>query len=193
MGILWNSLRDGEIDCTGSDHVDWGMSRAEMDKGNVWETSSGFPSRVEALLPVLLTEGVHKGRITLERLVEACCESPARVFGIYPKKGVISVGSDADFVFVDLDRTRRVTQEMIHSSAGWSIWEGQGAQGLADDDHPSRQRDHGMARGRAAGQDRGRTTRTVYSPETRPAVVSRVKDRREGEGTRRWKSGIWKD
>ncbi len=129
MGILWDSLRDGEIDCIGSDHVDWGMSRAEMDKGNVWETSSGFPSRVEALLPVLLTEGVHKGRISLERLVEVCCESPARVFGIYPKKGAISVGSDADFVIVDLDRTRRVTPEMIHSSAGWSVWEGKELKG----------------------------------------------------------------
>ena len=129
MGILWDSLRDAEIDCIGSDHVDWGMSRAQMDKGNVWETSSGFPSRVEALLPVLLTEGVHKGRISLERLVEVCCESPARVFGIYPKKGAISVGSDADFVIVDLDRTRRVAPEMIHSSAGWSIWEGKELKG----------------------------------------------------------------
>ena len=184
MGILWDSLRDAEIDCIGSDHVDWGMSRAQMDKGNVWETSSGFPSRVEALLPVLLTEGVHKGRISLERLVEACCESPARVFGIYPKKAAISVGSDADFVIVDLDRTMRVAPEMIHSSAGCVHMGRQGAQGLADDDHPSRQRDHGMARGRAAGQDRGRTTRTVYPPEARPAVVSCVRHHTSWEDER---------
>jgi len=121
---LWEALRAGHIDCIGTDHVDWGMSREQMDKGNVWETSSGFPSRVEAYLPVMLTEGVHKGRISLEKLVQLCSENPARIFGIYPKKGAISIGSDADFVIVDLQRTMKVSRDMIYSSAGWSIWEG---------------------------------------------------------------------
>ncbi len=124
MKYLWESLRAGIVDCIGSDHVDWGMSREQMDKGNVWETISGFPSRVESLLPVMLTEGVNKGRITLERLVEICCENPARAFGIYPKKGTITVGSDADLVIVDLQRTIKVSRDMIHSSPGWSLWEG---------------------------------------------------------------------
>jgi dihydropyrimidinase/dihydroorotase len=124
MARLWEAVRAGHIDCIGTDHVDWGMSREKMDKGNVWETSSGFPSRVEALLPVMLTEGVHKGRISLEKLVEICCENPARIFGLYPKKGAISVGSDADMVLVDLHRTMTVSRDMIYSSAGWSIWEG---------------------------------------------------------------------
>jgi dihydropyrimidinase/dihydroorotase len=124
MAQLWEALQAGHIDCIGTDHVDWGMSRAEMDKGNVWETSSGFPSRVESYLPVMLTEGVHKGRISLEKLVQLCCENPAKIFGLYPKKGAISIGSDADFVIVDLERTMKVTGDMIYSSAGWSIWEG---------------------------------------------------------------------
>ena len=126
---LWEALRAGHIDCIGTDHVDWGMSREKMDKGNVWETISGFPSRVEALLPVMLTEGVHKGRITLEKLVKACSENPARIFGLYPKKGTISVGSDADLVLVDLNRTMKVSRDMIYSSAGWSIWEGKELKG----------------------------------------------------------------
>lgn len=126
---LWKALQAGHIDCVGSDHVDWGMSREQMDKGNVWETSSGFPSRVEALLPVLLTEGVHRGRLTLQRLVQMCCENPARAFGIYPKKGALGIGSDADLVVVDLDRKMRVGKEMIYSSAGWSIWEGKELRG----------------------------------------------------------------
>jgi len=129
MAYLWEALRAGDLDCIGTDHVDWGMTRAQMDKGNVWETSSGFPSRVEAYLPVMLTEGVHKGRISLERLVEVCCENPARIFGIYPKKGTISVGSDADLVLVDLQRAMKVSRDMIYSSAGWSIWEGQELKG----------------------------------------------------------------
>lgn len=124
MGQLWQALQAGHIDCIGTDHVDWGMSREQMDKGNVWETSSGFPSRVESYLPVMLTEGVHKGRITLEKLVQLCSENPAKIFGIYPKKGTISVGSDADFVVVDLQRSVKVKRDMVYSSAGWSIWEG---------------------------------------------------------------------
>lgn len=129
MVQLWEALRAGHIDCIGTDHVDWGMSREQMDKGNVWETSSGFPSRVEAYLPVMLTEGVHKGRISLEKLVQVCCENPARIFGLYPKKGAIAVGSDADFVVVDLNRTMKVHRDMIYSSAGWSIWEGKELKG----------------------------------------------------------------
>ncbi len=129
MARLWEALRAGHIDCIGTDHVDWGMSRDQMDKGNVWETSSGFPSRVEAYLPVMLTEGVHKGKISLEKLVQVCCENPARIFGLYPKKGAIGIGSDADLVIVDLDRTAKVTQNMIYSSAGWSIWEGKELKG----------------------------------------------------------------
>ncbi|HEV8343049.1 MAG TPA: amidohydrolase family protein [Candidatus Binatia bacterium] len=126
---LWEALIAGHIDCIGTDHVDWGMSREQMDKGNVWETSSGFPSRVEAYLPVMLTEGFHKGRISLEKLVEVCCENPARIFGLYPKKGAVAVGSDADLVIVDVNRTMRVSRNMIHSSAGWSIWEGKELKG----------------------------------------------------------------
>ena len=80
-------------------------------------------------MPVMLTEGVHKHRISLEKLVEICCENPARIFGIYPKKGTISVGSDADLVVVDLERAMRVRKDMIYSSAGWSIWEGQELKG----------------------------------------------------------------
>lgn len=95
----------------------------------MWETSSGFPSRVESYLPVMLTEGVHQGRISLEKLVQLCCENSARIFGLYPKKGVISIGSDADLVIVDLQRAAKVTRDMIYSSAGWSIWEGKELKG----------------------------------------------------------------
>ena len=134
----------------GTDHVDWGMPREQMDKGNVWETSSGFPSRVEAYLPVMLTEGVHKNRISLEKLVEVCCENPARIFGIYPKKGTISVGSDADLVLVDLQRAMKVQRDMIYSSAGLVHMGRARAQRLARDDDASGPGHHGMAGGRAA-------------------------------------------
>ena len=73
---------------------------------------------------IMLSEGVNKGRITLQRFVEVCCQNPAKIFGLYPQKGAIALGSDGDLVIVDLERRRTVTRDMINSSTGWSIYEG---------------------------------------------------------------------
>jgi len=128
--VLWQALADGRIDAVGSDHTNANKSRKEMEvAGDIWATKTGFPSRGEAALPVMLNDGVNRGRISLQRLVEVCCENPARIFGIYPKKGVIATGSDADLVAVDLNRKVTVTNEMIHSSAGWTLWEGREMKG----------------------------------------------------------------
>ncbi len=122
---VWAGLRDGVVDLVGSDHVVAHGKRAEMMAEGVWSRKkSGFPSRVEMLLPIMLHEGVNKGRISLERLVEVCCANPAKIFRLYPKKGVIAPGSDADLVVVDLDKEVVVRDEMIHSRPGWSLLTG---------------------------------------------------------------------
>ena len=122
---MWHALRDGLVDAVGSDHVNYGKSREEMEvKGDVWQTQSGFPSRVEALLPIMLSEGVNKGRITLQRLVEVCCANPAKIFGLYPQKGALTLGSDADLVVVDLEKQCRFSNDMVFCGAGWSIYDG---------------------------------------------------------------------
>ncbi len=87
-------------------------------EGDVWNTISGFSSRVEAMLPVMLSEGVNKGRISLPRLVEVCYENPAKAFGLYPKKGLLRVGSDADLVLVDLKKKQKIDKSMLFSTAG---------------------------------------------------------------------------
>jgi len=128
--ILWQALADGRIDAVGSDHTNANKSRKEMEvPGDIWATKTGFPSRGEAALPVMLNDGVNRGRISLVRLVEVCCENPARIFGLYPRKGVIAPGSDADLVVVDLDRKLTVTNDMVYSSAGWTLWEGREMKG----------------------------------------------------------------
>ena len=125
MEQLWKAAAAGEVDCTGSDHVNHGVPREKMEvKGDVWKTVSGFSSRVEALLPVMLSEGVNKGKISLPRCVELCSENPAKAFGLYPKKGVLKVGSDADLVLVDLKKKQKITRDMLFTSAGWSVFEG---------------------------------------------------------------------
>ena len=121
---LWRALANGAIDCLGSDHVAHTRSRESMDQGNVWATISGFPSRVEGLLPMMLSEGVNKGRLTIERLAQVASENPARIFGLYPQKGAILPGADADLVVVDLKRRATITKNLLHTITPWSIYEG---------------------------------------------------------------------
>jgi dihydroorotase-like cyclic amidohydrolase len=95
-----------------------------METGNVWTTISGFPSRIEGMLPMMLSEGVNKGSISIERLAQVASENPARIFGLYPKKGAILPGADADLVVVDLKRRAKITKELLHTITPWSIYEG---------------------------------------------------------------------
>jgi dihydropyrimidinase/dihydroorotase len=126
---LWQALASGAIDCVGSDHVAHTRSRGSMETGNVWTTISGFPSRVEGLLPMLLSEGVNRGRLSMERLAQVASENPARIFGLYPKKGAILPGADGDFVVVDLKRRVKITRDILHTITPWSIYEGWEATG----------------------------------------------------------------
>ena len=125
---LWRALASGEIDCIGSDHVAHLRTREAMETGNVWTTISGFPSRVEALLPMMLSEGVNAGRLTLERLAQVASENPARIFGLYPRKGAIQVGADADLVVVDLDREATITATAAHGHP-LDVYEGRRVKG----------------------------------------------------------------
>jgi dihydropyrimidinase/dihydroorotase len=121
---LWHALSSGAIDCIGSDHVAHTRRREIMETGNVWTTISGFPSRVEGMLPMMLSEGVNKGRISMERLAQVASENPARIFGLYPRKGAIIPGADADLIVVDLKRRARITKELLHTVTPWSVYEG---------------------------------------------------------------------
>jgi dihydropyrimidinase len=100
-----------------------------METDSVWTTLSGFGSRVEALLPMLLSEGVNAGRLSLERVARVASEAPARILGLYPRKGAIQVGADADLVIADLDREATITKDMLHTVTPWSVYEGRHVKG----------------------------------------------------------------
>lgn len=117
---LWMAINKGVIDVIGTDHIA-SLPLKEKDK-SIWEAYPGFPG--EGHVPLLLSEGVNKGRISFEKFVELCCRNPARTFGIFPKKGSISVGSDADLVIVNMKLEKKVTLEALHSSAGFSVFDG---------------------------------------------------------------------
>lgn len=84
---------------------------------------NGIPG-VETRLPILFSEGVVKGRISLNRFVELTSTNHARLYGLYPKKGSIGVGFDADIVLWDPDRRETIRQEILHHGADYTPWEG---------------------------------------------------------------------
>ncbi|MFQ5871356.1 MAG: amidohydrolase family protein, partial [Candidatus Geothermarchaeales archaeon] len=90
---------------------------------DIWEAWGGVPG-VETMLPLMLSEGVSKGRITIERLCQVLSTSPAKIFGLYPRKGAVAIGSDADLVLVDPKLEKKVKGDDLHSKCGWSPYEG---------------------------------------------------------------------
>ncbi len=116
---LWEGIRDGTISVVATDHA---PVPREM-KTNLWDALPGIPG-VETFLPVMLSEGVNKGKISIEKLVEICCYNPAKIFGLYPSKGSISVGSDADLVIVDLNKEVVVNEDSLYSASRFSPFAG---------------------------------------------------------------------
>ena len=84
---------------------------------------SGFPG-LATMLPVLLSEGVNKKRVSLVRISEICSANASRIFGLYPKKGTITKGSDADLTIVDMNKEQFVTPESLNSHSDYSIYDG---------------------------------------------------------------------
>lgn len=116
---LWTAFAAGEVDTVGSDHNARHASNKEKD---IWSASAGFPG-VGTLLPLTLTQGLARG-IGLERIVDATSTRAAKLFGLYPRKGTIAVGSDADLAVVDLDGTTHLDGATQHSAAGYTPWQG---------------------------------------------------------------------
>jgi len=117
---LWEGLADGSIDCMATDHS---PSLREWKNGSIWQARNNFTD-VAVMLPILLSEGHHKRGIGLRRIVELCAYNTARIFNLYPQKGTLQVGSDADLLLVDLNWERTVRNDELYTWADFSIYEG---------------------------------------------------------------------
>lgn len=123
IAALWEGLRDGSVDIVASDHAPGTREEKEVGWSDIWEAWGGVPG-VETMLPLMLSEGVSKGRITIERLCQVLSTSPAKIFGLYPRKGAVAIGSDADLVLVDPKLEKKVKGDDLHSKCGWTPYEG---------------------------------------------------------------------
>jgi dihydropyrimidinase len=120
IDALWKGISEGLIDTIGSDHCPF---RKEDKEGTIWDARTGFPGSA-TLLPILLSEGVHKRGISLEKVAEIASLNPARIFNLFPRKGTIQVGSDADLCIVDMNLSKRVEPTMLQGHSDFSVYEG---------------------------------------------------------------------
>jgi len=116
---LWKALEDGTLQVVASDHA----PKKKDPKADFLSQSFGSPS-IETLLTVTYDWGINRGLINLVRLAQVLSENPARIFGLYPQKGAILPGSDADLVVFDPCREYTILAENQHSQAGYTLYEG---------------------------------------------------------------------
>ncbi len=117
---LWEAIADGTVDTMGSDHA---ARLGDRKQGTIWSASPGQPN-MPMLLPVMLNDGVLARGLPLERVAEVTSANVARIFGMWPQKGSLQIGADADLAIVDMDETRTVTAASLQGRADYSIYEG---------------------------------------------------------------------
>ena len=122
VAALWEALQTGWVDYVASDHGPCMPEDKERGWKNVWESPSGMLG-VETLLPIMLNS-VNTRKLSLEHLSVLLSENPARIHGIYPRKGIIRPDSDADFTIVDMRKKEVIRGEKLHSRLKWTPYEG---------------------------------------------------------------------
>ncbi len=127
---LWTALLAGEVDLVASDHSPCPAADKKKGEHDVWQAWGGVAG-IQATLPVLLTDGVHARGLSLERVADLTATAPARLFGLYPRKGTIAVGADADFALVDPLRTWTFGPEHLQTRSGISPYLGRTFKGAA--------------------------------------------------------------
>lgn len=118
---LWKGLASGSINAVASDNAPSTRSEKEV---TVWDAWGGIPN-LEVMLPLVFTIGIKKlGILTLERYVKVTSENPAKIAGIYPRKGSLNIGSDADITIIDPNFCFKVTADKLHHKVDWTPFEG---------------------------------------------------------------------
>ncbi len=123
LEALWSGLEEGRVDTVASDHAPWTREQ-KLDPSLDIEKLRPGVANLQCMLPVLFSEGVLERKLPLERFVLLTSTNAAKLFGLYPVKGAIAPGSDADLVLWDPSETRRIERGSLLSKAGFSLFEG---------------------------------------------------------------------
>jgi dihydropyrimidinase len=122
--VLWNAVRTDVLSAVSTDHCafTWGEQKA-MGRDDFSKIPNGGPG-LENRLHMIHHFGVREGRISLNRMVELLCTNPARLFGLYPRKGTVAVGCDADLVIFDPEKPHTITAANQESRSDYNLYEG---------------------------------------------------------------------
>jgi dihydropyrimidinase len=126
---LWQGLADGTISTTASDHCSFSTDMKKLGDDSFDKVPNGVCG-AEFRLPVLFTEGVNKGRLSINRFVAVTSTNAARIFGMYPQKGIIAQGADADLVLLDPEREKTLSVKDSLIDTGWTTFDGMRVKGL---------------------------------------------------------------
>jgi dihydropyrimidinase len=129
---LWNGLRSDDLQLVATDHCPFDFKeQKQMGLGNFAKIPNGLPG-VEDRYTLLYDGGVRSGQISLNRFVELVATAPAKLFGLYPRKGTIAPGSDADIVVFDPDTERVLSASTHHMNVDYSCYEGRSVLGVPE-------------------------------------------------------------
>jgi len=121
---LWKAVINGDIDVIATDHCSFSCAdKIKFGQGDFRKVPGGAPG-VETRLPLIFSEGVINGRISINRFVELVAEKPAQIMGMYPKKGCIKIGADADIVLWDAELTKTISVKELHQKCDYTPYEG---------------------------------------------------------------------
>ena len=127
---LWELFNKGVFDTIGTDHCPIVKEDKEKGLDDVLAAPCGIPG-LETALKLMLT-GVNAGKTTLNRIVECMSENPAKIYGLYPKKGAIQVGTDADLVILDMEKEETICNSNVISKCGWTPYDGMRVKGVPE-------------------------------------------------------------
>lgn len=119
---VWNALSNNLIDTIGTDHVA-NQLKLKLGGNDVWGALAGFPG-IGTAIPILLSEGVNKNKISLEQFVKFTSSNASKIFGMYPKKGTLDKDADADITMIDLKKEKKVSSEMFGGFSDYIVYEG---------------------------------------------------------------------
>jgi len=123
QATLWAGINQGLVNVVATDHCPFKWQQKLMGKDDFSKIPNGHPA-IEHRMELLYSEGVHKGKISLNKYVEVACTNPAKIFGMFPRKGTIAPGSDADIIIVDPNKQHTLSAATHHMNVDYSAYEG---------------------------------------------------------------------
>lgn len=126
---LWSKVANGAVDFIATDHAPYEIpTEKKAENMNIWTSFPGIPG-VETMVPIMVSEGYNKGKISLSRLVEILSTNAAKHYGLYPRKGSMNIGADADLTIIDLNKEWQVNSSNMQSKANYSPFDGMSLKG----------------------------------------------------------------